>query len=61
MEKMKHDMNKVLIPLVLDTIEGMVDINDITCYEFEIGFNVGKKFKVKGVVKVEIDGIEEVE
>lgn len=39
----------------------MKDINEVACYGFQMSFNAGKNFRVKGVVKVEIDDIEEVE
>lgn len=58
---MKHDIDKVLIPLVLDTLEGMEDINDIVCYGFNMVFKLNNKFRLKGVVRVEINEVEEVE
>lgn len=59
---MKDETNNALKTLVLNTLIDMEDINDIECYEFKMCFNVGKKkIRVKGVVKIEIDDIEEVE
>lgn len=61
MEKKKYDIDKALKTVVLDTLVGMKDINDISCYEFNIFFKLNNKFRLKGVVRVEIDDIEEVE
>jgi hypothetical protein len=58
---MKDKMNNALTTLVLNTLIDMEDIDDVACYGFKMCFKVGKVFRVKGVVKVEIDDIEEVE
>jgi hypothetical protein len=58
---MKDKMDNALTTLVLNTLIDMEDIDDVACYGFKMRFKVGKVFRVKGVVKVEIDDIEEVE
>ena len=55
------NIDKALTSLVLNTVLDMTDINDVACYPFKIRFNTGKNFRVKGVITVEIDDIEEVE
>ena len=58
---MEDKINNALITLVLNTLLDTEDINDVACYGFKMCFKVGKVFRVKGVVKVEFDDIEEVE
>lgn len=58
---MEDNINNALAILVLSKLLDTENIDDVTFYEFNIGLKIGKMLRVKGVVKVEIDDIEEVD
>lgn len=48
-------IDKSLITLIIDSILGMEDINDISCYKFDM---ILCDTRLKGVVKVEFEEVE---
>lgn len=51
---MKAKIDKSLITLIIDSILGMEDINDVSCYKFDM---ILCGTRLKGVVKVEFEEV----
>lgn len=49
-------IDKALIIVIIDSLQGIEDINDVSCYNFDLEISTGNR--VKGVVKVEFEEVE---